>query len=456
MSHQSKVYFTRKRRRDEDYEEQLHQQKSETTSMAVTETAPNSFQTKLTDINDDCLEKVFMHLSLNDLLNIAHTNTHLKSAADMVFARKFGKKGYRLYITTLHRNERVQTNGYDIRINDLKTALRLLRCYGHLILDLSITHYTASSIRTAPIKVLHYTSQYCSNSLKKITLHGICKYMSETSMVKPLLKIETITFDCCFLGKRMSQFNTWFPAMRCLTLNKNHLTDRSSLETHFSHLEHLYIGYISDKHFIPGNVTAMFQLNPQLQRLFLYDLKSPAHLRSASRYLPVLEHLTIHGYSKDFYTDSEIHFKSVRKLEIRFFCMNNEELSSMNFLFDQLEEVDMYFAHCHRIAAAVEFLKKHQSINKLKFTASFSNSPDINKSNMMRIVTALPLLNDFIFIGAYFSVEEIIHFLAEFHLLDHFCFCISNSNDFDRLKTQLGDKWESLIKHGRVELKRKI
>lgn len=102
MSHQPKVYFTRKRRRDEENEKQLNQQKSESTSMAVIETESITFQTKLTDINDDCLEKVFMHLSLDVLLNILHTNTQLKPAADMAFAQKFAKQDIIFNIVSKH------------------------------------------------------------------------------------------------------------------------------------------------------------------------------------------------------------------------------------------------------------------------------------------------------------------------------------------------------------------
>lgn len=44
---------------------------------------------KLTDLNVDCLEQVFLYLSLKDLLNIVHANKQLKPAAELVFARKF-------------------------------------------------------------------------------------------------------------------------------------------------------------------------------------------------------------------------------------------------------------------------------------------------------------------------------------------------------------------------------
>ena len=48
--------------------------------------------TKITDVNVDCLEHIFGHLELSDLLNFANANKQLKAASEPIFFRKYGEK----------------------------------------------------------------------------------------------------------------------------------------------------------------------------------------------------------------------------------------------------------------------------------------------------------------------------------------------------------------------------
>lgn len=64
-------------------------------------------QLKLTNLIDDCLEHIFMFLDVDDMLSIADTSKQLKTAADTVFARKFGKKNS-LFAT----NNKTTTSAY--------------------------------------------------------------------------------------------------------------------------------------------------------------------------------------------------------------------------------------------------------------------------------------------------------------------------------------------------------
>lgn len=44
---------------------------------------------KITNLNSDCMELIFEHLELNDLLNIADSNKHFYGAACQVYRRKY-------------------------------------------------------------------------------------------------------------------------------------------------------------------------------------------------------------------------------------------------------------------------------------------------------------------------------------------------------------------------------
>lgn len=47
--------------------------------------------TKITDLNLDCLEKIFMLLNVNDLFNVANLNKSLQIVAAYVYGRRFSE-----------------------------------------------------------------------------------------------------------------------------------------------------------------------------------------------------------------------------------------------------------------------------------------------------------------------------------------------------------------------------
>lgn len=150
MSQQPKFYNLKKPRR----EKLLKQKKTEQ------EKSSSTFKTKITDINDDCLEKVFMYLSLDDLINIARTNKPLKPAADMVFQRKYAKKKINLHIVSDPKDGSVlsspkRKNARLYIIYDFRTSFRLLGFFGHLITELTfgsdtINHNQLPTVRLVP------------------------------------------------------------------------------------------------------------------------------------------------------------------------------------------------------------------------------------------------------------------------------------------------------------------
>lgn len=52
-----------------------------------------TYSTKINDVNLDCLEYIFRYLDLEDLINVAEGNKHLKTAPNMAFNdNKYKKK----------------------------------------------------------------------------------------------------------------------------------------------------------------------------------------------------------------------------------------------------------------------------------------------------------------------------------------------------------------------------
>lgn len=88
---------------------------------------------KLTDLNIDCLEAILECLEIGDLLNAADACRRLHHAANHLYLRIHGEKPL------------IDTKYYAVRpiafaISNLKIALQLLRCFGHLVSHTNFTH----------------------------------------------------------------------------------------------------------------------------------------------------------------------------------------------------------------------------------------------------------------------------------------------------------------------------
>lgn len=62
---------------------------SEKSTALVENTECRLKTTKITNLNFDCMELIFMHLEFNDLLNVADSSKQFYGAACEVFRRKY-------------------------------------------------------------------------------------------------------------------------------------------------------------------------------------------------------------------------------------------------------------------------------------------------------------------------------------------------------------------------------
>lgn len=84
--------------------------------------------TTILNLNDACLEAVFVYLNQNDLINVCETNPRFRYASEKAFTRNYGK---RQIIVSMIKNTQINTAV-------LKSSLKLLQTFGHLITKLLI------------------------------------------------------------------------------------------------------------------------------------------------------------------------------------------------------------------------------------------------------------------------------------------------------------------------------
>lgn len=101
----------------------------------------SNLATQITDLNIDCLEKIFRYLDDWHLLIIADClNKHLKSAADLVFTLRNGKKLLEIYQLFPYRPQYDTLTSFPHKMitGNFQLSLKMLRCFGHLLSKLHI------------------------------------------------------------------------------------------------------------------------------------------------------------------------------------------------------------------------------------------------------------------------------------------------------------------------------
>lgn len=163
----------------------------------------------LTDLNIDCLEAILEFLSIRDLLNSADTCKRLHHATSLVYERVQGQRVVIFDVMNKNHTEGIQTEQgccqrrmgrIDILesfvITDLKIALKLLRCFGHLISNINFSYYDYElDVNFLPfhnIYVLDYINEFCSETVKELQLGlGELNYNLENSK-KPFRAVEKL------------------------------------------------------------------------------------------------------------------------------------------------------------------------------------------------------------------------------------------------------------------------
>ncbi|XP_055296439.1 uncharacterized protein LOC129565504 [Sitodiplosis mosellana] len=415
---------------------------------------------KIIEMNVDCLEKVLECLNFIDLLNAADSNKQLNHAATLIFNRKYGKKKFIFGETRLSPKPLLQSGKYFIDINDLRTGLKCLRCFGAQISEMVLYRFQ-EDVSEFDLHIIAYINEYCAEAITRIGVRN-CSEDGLKYFTTPFTKVEDVYLQSCSAEKEW--IKRVFPKVRelklcpsmCSTLLYNGCT-----ASHFPRLEHLEISSSTTRENIAcrKNVMATLRLNPQLKTLRVRQLCTPIDLtffQESSGFLQNLENLEL-TFSFHFFHNfngAMVHLKSVKHLEIYGFDIP-EVHPIIPFSFDKLESLSLssYGPLDERF---YEFIEKHPSIKELKITNRFPNEEALHR--WRGIAKVLPLLQsemDFSWIK--FSVEEALDFMQMFKSLKSFRFGLNQHSDYQHLQMRLNVGWlVSINEYNIVQLERRI
>lgn len=403
--------------------------------------------TKFTDVNIDCLEKIFNYVDFVDLLNLADTCVPLRAGAALVFSLKHAKKNINLLNICSDRKYFVKKK--DIQIGDGKSCLQSLRCFGNMITKLEISPSRNNHITG---HIVDYVKEYCVDSLKEFKCEFVVQSRFEEAFAKPFSHVEKVEFNHCIVSSKILHFNEWFPQMTSLRLYGNYFVNSSTpeyalkqpqdyIEAHFPHLTQLQIVCSGGKPFdlTQANIEKVIDLNPQIKRLSLCFCPEMRVLQDISTKLPLLEWLYIRCDVIDYlnYTGDVIKFNSLKYLKMNF--VQHYPMPEIPFLCNKIEEFNLY-AFSEMNDELFEFLGNHPTIKKLTLRTS---QIEINCAFKVKISQALPFLQEIDLYRSHLSMIDVVWILKNWPSLKIFhSFRLDRNDDIDTLPKFLDSKWE--------------
>lgn len=404
---------------------------------------------KITDVNQFCLEKIFAYLDLENLLNVADANKYLRLATYSYYARHNEKKPIHIMLRYVHFGERDENVFSNIAIEkstifiiDFKSALQMLRCFGHMIHDIVLQYSSKYPDSRKANRVMSYINEFCAESLIKIDMNT---GQAIEEFKKTFHNIETVAFSGSLSGD--FDMNKIFPKLRHLICSTSCNPASITPVVQFPNLEHLQFSYRNPEYIGQRNqnkIADFLRLNPQL-RSFTITFNDFNVLRFIAEYLNSIESLDINCALSDYCNENAIMLPNVRTLSVHF-CDKN-----MNFpiLLPQLKEFTLK-GNCKWDDSFLDFIKEHKSIEKISIETRQFISLDIC-SKIMEVLSTLQSIsiippND----SKQLTLDAVLGYLAVFKIVQFVHFKTWNRKiSEDNIRNLCSEEWHiTCVKDG--------
>lgn len=221
-----------------------------TDSLTVATSQPKrDISLRVTDLNDDCLEEIFLHLHLNHLFDVIVSHTRFLNACRRVFYKKY-------------KNKEITISAYQTKHPQYNEVLCLL---GDLMPHLRVSYDRFDDVGNLNNKIHVAIVRHCGETLTEITFNHIHPLME---IDKQFCNLKKLNFNHGCVGRTMSEFKKWFPKLEsiqfffCTTINAH------CIEQEFPTLQHFTVAH---HNFTFQNLRTFLDLNPQLKSFTVYN-----------------------------------------------------------------------------------------------------------------------------------------------------------------------------------------
>lgn len=349
---------------------------------------------KIDDLNYDCLEYILDRLDLVELLKFSSTNKTLCAVGNTKFVQRYGKKIIRFqYSWDGAASPAYSIDTKYITLYDFHLCTSICKYFGESITRACISYTTFSGNMQNWIKVTRAVLQGCHKSLKMIEFIS-CPQSLMDEIRYPLHAVEVVELRLCSLSTRLSDLSRCFPNVTEFRLHQNKILEPNALVKQFRSLNKLAVTFgrcLSS--FSSSHVEGMLRQNTQIEQLRIDIVHDLRYVQMIKDTLPNLQLLSISTIVVPFsyYTGDGIHFENVTacKIPVTFSIIAHDSIVPITF--QRLDKFKIIL-NCFKLTdSIIDAVIANKTIVKLEM-AAVSYGFDVNKDEMSRIMSGLPLL----------------------------------------------------------------
>lgn len=325
----------------------------------------NRGEIKLTDLNYDVQFLIFNRLEIEDLWNLAETNSKLKPALDAVFRSKYQEVGIKDAIGSKYFTYNFEKR---LRLFDIDLSLKNIEHFGSAMRKIyvdnfSIDQFSSRSNSDKSNRIFQSINKYAGDTLECLHM-GRLKENTLQQLTDPFKKVEELGLEITDEIRAGSlPLNELFPNLRRLELKMMYATgDYSVLDCEFPHLEHITFEFDDRALQRRDQIEAFLRKNSHVKGVKVAFIPRE-FLKELPVLLPNIENLTLNIV---FVDDDVIQFDNVKHCKFYNHIMY-EYGKTQNLLFPQLESLELSFSN-REIERNVydAFFEKHPHLKKLR------------------------------------------------------------------------------------------
>lgn len=374
--------------------------------------------TKITDVNVDCLERIFEHLDVTALNNVADAHPNFITAARLIFQREHSSKTLRIFHSThmISLYEEHETAGHIVNA----TATSFLQNFGDLVRKLRLDY----SQNVLLIDDRHHWRatervifEHCTKTLTSIELIN-CRGNVLEEICQPFEKVNKVYVYDITAKSTTTNLSKWFPNTRRLELQCGAVSMPNYAKGEFRVLDKLRLLVLNLFHNYRRDETNIREFlrtnhhitNISIESKFVTWLKSDLDFLSfINKTMTQLQklrwvHMKLHEVKKP----KRIHFKHVESLELQ---ATGEFPENVSITFDRLKSLKLY--QMNGIDGKWnDFIVQNKDLVELGYFPSM-HCHQQSADELLAITTKLPKLNAIYLQAHIISPQNLGQFLTE-------------------------------------------
>ncbi|XP_055309459.1 uncharacterized protein LOC129573186 [Sitodiplosis mosellana] len=381
--------------------------------------------TQFTDLNIDCLAYVFDRLELIDLFNVANVTADIKTAAKLVYSKRYSK--HLLKISGMNKPLAIDLNDSIISISSVPICTTFLDAFGDSVKKLQLEYITNKQLTDDWMGVRKLIHEKCAKHVIELKLVN-CEEEMFAGVQSAMENVKSLRISCSHLGKCV-ELDKWFPVIEQLELMHN--DGCVQIQSYFPYLCYLAM----DMCLTTVDIETMLKSAPQLHTLRLWGGIDASLLQFISENLPNLKDLRLNGFHLVTEQDEIIRFKSIETLQI-FTGFLGELPDDIPFEFERLKEL--------RLVADslgddwIDFALRQTQLEKLQLDTFWK--PEIVDGHLVELATTLTQLKE-VDVVADVTAEGLTRFLVQHKLLQKIRITKYDEIQYDALTKAAGTKW---------------